>query len=148
MSERSQPTALFDIIGTCFSLEKPRHSLAKLGAPDYALEMWFAQALRDSFAFSHAGAYLPLKDMLRAELTRTALQLGLRPSDDDLRGVLGTFAELDPRPDLAAAVQVLADRSWQLLALTMGASESTAAFSSGPASTIASAACSHGTRSR
>jgi len=86
--------------------------------------------------------------MLRAELTRTALQLGLRPSDDDLRGVLGTFAELDPRPDLAAAVQVLADRGWQLLALTMGASESTAAFSSGPASTIASAACSHGTRSR
>src|SRR5215471_5632992 len=68
-----------------------------------------------------------LKDMLRAELTRTALQLGLRPSDDDLRGVLGTFAELDLRPDLAAAVQVLADRGWQLFALTMGASESTRA---------------------
>ena len=45
MSERSQPTALFDIIGTCFSLEKPRQALAKLGAPDCALEMWFAQAL-------------------------------------------------------------------------------------------------------
>ncbi len=125
MPETSQPTAVFDIIGTCFSLEKPRHALGKLGAPDYALEMWFAQALRDSFAFSHAGAYVPLNDMLRAELARTALQLGLQLSDDDLRGVLGAFAELDPRPDLAAAVQVLADRGWQLLALTMGATEST-----------------------
>jgi hypothetical protein len=55
MPETSQRTAVFDIIGTCFSLEKPRHALGKLGAPDYALEMWFAQALRDSFAFSHAG---------------------------------------------------------------------------------------------
>lgn len=125
MHHSPQPTAVFDIIGTCFSLEKPRQALTRLGAPEHALELWFAQSLRDSFAFSHAGGYAPLKEVLGAELARAAAQLGLLASDDDLRGVLGTFAELDPRPDLADALQVLADRGWQLLALTMGAAEST-----------------------
>lgn len=125
MPETSQPTAVFDIIGTCFSLEKPRRALGRLGAPEYALDLWFAQGLRDSFAFSHAGGYRPLKDMLRAELARTVRLLGLQPSDDDLGAVLSTFAELDPRPDLAEAVKVLADGGWLLLALTMGAAEAT-----------------------
>jgi 2-haloacid dehalogenase len=125
MHDRSQPTAVFDIIGTCFSLDKPRQALARLGAPEHALELWFAQSLRDSFAVSHAGGYAPLRDVLKAELARTASQLGLKASDDDLRGVLGTFAELDPRPDLAQALQVLTDGGWRLLALTMGAAEST-----------------------
>ncbi len=50
----------FDIIGTCFSLEKPRQRLAKLNAPAYAIELWFGQTLRDAFALSHAGSYRPL----------------------------------------------------------------------------------------
>lgn len=125
MPENLQPAAVFDIIGTCFSLEKPRQALARLGAPEHALELWFAQSLRDSFAFSHAGGYVPLRDMLRAELARTVRLLGLQPSDDELRGVLSTFAELDPRPDLGDAVKVLANGDWHLLALTMGAAEAT-----------------------
>src|SRR5579859_4131190 len=125
MPEGPQPTAVFDIIGTCFSLDKPRQALARLGAPEHALELWFAQSLRDSFAFSHAGGYAPLKDVLKAELARTAAQLGLEASEDDLRSVLGTFAELDPRPDLAEALELLANIDWKLLALTMGAVEST-----------------------
>lgn len=125
MPETSRPTAVFDIIGTCFSLEKPRQALARLGAPEHALDLWFAEVLQDSFAFSHAGGYVPLREMLRAELTRPVRQLGLQPSHDDLRGVLSTFAELDPRPGLADAIEVLAKAGWQLLALTMGAAEAT-----------------------
>lgn len=125
MPETSRPTAVFDIIGTCFSLEKPGQALARLGAPAHALDLWFARALRDSFAFSHAGGYVPLREMLRAELARAARLLGLELSDDDLGGVLSTFAELDPRPDLADAIEVLTDVGWQLLALTMGAAEAT-----------------------
>ncbi len=123
MPQTLEQTA-FDIIGTGFSMEEPRQALARLGAPEYALELWFAQAPRDSFAFSHAGGYVPLKDMLRAELARTVRLLGSQLSDDDLRGVLSTFAELDPR-DLGDAAKVLADGRWQLLALTMGAAEAT-----------------------
>jgi 2-haloacid dehalogenase len=123
--EAAPPTAVFDIIGTCFSLEKPRQALTRLGAPEHALELWFAQSLRDSFAYSHAGGYAPLKEVLQGDLERTTRLLGLNPSGEDLRGVLDTFAELDPRPDLADAVRLLADRGWALLALTMGAEEST-----------------------
>ncbi len=64
-------TVVFDIIGTCFSLEKPHQRLVELGAPTYALDLWFAQTLRDAFALSHAGAYRPLKQVLEAELPRT-----------------------------------------------------------------------------
>jgi len=122
---KSQPTAVFDIIGTCFSLDKPRQALARLGAPEPALDLWFAQSLRDSFAFSYAGGYAPLKEVLAGELARCVRQLGLRASADDLRSVLQSFAELDPRPELADSLAVLSDRNWHLLALTMGAAEST-----------------------
>ena len=64
-------TVVFDIIGTCFSLDSPRRRLAELGAPEHALELWFAQTLRDAIALSHAGRYRPLRDVLRAELPRT-----------------------------------------------------------------------------
>ena len=128
MAELSPRTAVFDIIGTSFSLDKPRRALARLGAPEQALELWFAQALRDSFALSHAGGYAPLRDVLAAELPRSLSQLGFEPEEPELKEVLGTFAQLDPRPDLAEAVQLLHDRGWRLLALTMGAAESTRAL--------------------
>jgi hypothetical protein len=57
---------IFDIIGTCFSLDKPRQRLVELGAPPHALELWFAQTLRDAFALSHAGSYRQLKEVLEA----------------------------------------------------------------------------------
>lgn len=47
-------TVAFDIIGTCFSLET-RQRLVALGAPKHALQVWFAQTLRNAFALSHAG---------------------------------------------------------------------------------------------
>lgn len=128
MPDSGRRTAVFDIIGTSFSLDKPRRALAQLGAPEHALELWFAQALRDSFALSHAGGYAPLKDVLTAELPRSLRQLGLEPAESELENVLGTFTQLDPRPDLAEAVELLHDRGWQLLALTMGGTESTRAL--------------------
>lgn len=59
------------MIGTCFSLNKPKQRLVELGAPAHTLQLWFAQALRDAFALSHAGGYQPLKQILEAELPRT-----------------------------------------------------------------------------
>lgn len=128
MPDPAQRTAVFDIIGTSFSLDKPRGALIQLGAPEPALELWFAQALRDAFALSHAGGYAPLRDVLAAELPRSLRQLGLEPTESELKNVLGTFTQLDPRPDLGEAVELLHVRGWQLLALTMGAVESTRAL--------------------
>ena len=87
---------VLDIIGTCFSLDKPRQRLVELGAPPHALELWFAQTLRDAFAFSHAGSYLPLKEVLEAELPRTLKVLGIE-ADAEQRRTLSRPASLTQR---------------------------------------------------
>jgi hypothetical protein len=48
---RSRPLAVaFDIIETVFSLGHLRSRLDAAGVPGQALEVWFAQTLRDAFA--------------------------------------------------------------------------------------------------
>ncbi|HYV02062.1 MAG TPA: hypothetical protein VEM93_06960 [Actinomycetota bacterium] len=42
------PTVAFDVIGTLFTLERPRRRLADRGAPEHSLDLWFAQTLRDA----------------------------------------------------------------------------------------------------
>src|SRR4028119_40666 len=74
---KTKGAVIFDIIPTCFSLDKPRERLVELGVPPHALELWFAQTLRDAFALSHAGSYRPLKEVLEAELPRTLKVLGI-----------------------------------------------------------------------
>ena len=116
---------VFDIIGTCFSLEKPRQQLVKLGAPNYALELWFAQSLRDAFAFSHAGGYRPLKEILQAELPRTLQALEIELESDRLSQVIATLGELELQPKAKEAFELLTTSGWKIIALTNGSKEST-----------------------
>ena len=121
----AQKIVVFDIIGTCFSLEKPRQQLIKLGAPDYALELWFAQALRDAFAFSHAGGYRPLKEILQAELPRTLQMLDIELNSSQLSQIMGTFSELELQPEAEEAFKVLTTSGWKIIALTNGSKDAT-----------------------
>lgn len=118
-------TIAFDIIGTCFSLEKPRQSLIAMGAPTYALELWFAQTLRDAFALSYAGGYIPLKEVLAAELPRTMQMLGIAADKGQLESAIASFAELQLQPEARQAFQILQSAGWQMVALTNGSEEST-----------------------
>ncbi|MDV2992552.1 MAG: (S)-2-haloacid dehalogenase [Chroococcidiopsis sp. SAG 2025] len=121
----SKGIVVFDIIGTCFSLEKPRQRLVELGAPTHALEVWFAQTLRDAFALSHAGSYQPLKEVLEAELPRTMKLLSVDTNATQLSHVVKSFAELELQPDALEAFQILTKANWQLVALTNGSEDST-----------------------
>lgn len=118
-------TIAFDIIGTCFSLAKPRQSLIAMGAPSYALELWFAQTLRDAFALSYAGGYKPLKEVLAAELPRTMQMLGIKADKGQLESAIASFAELQLQPEALKAFQILSNAGWQIVALTNGSEEST-----------------------
>lgn len=118
-------TIAFDIIGTCFSLEKPRQSLLALGAPSYALELWFAQTLRDAFALAYAGGYKPLKDVLAAELPRTMQMLGITADRTQLESAIASFTELELQPEALPAFGSLIDTGWNLVALTNGSADST-----------------------
>ena len=118
-------TVVFDIIGTCFSLEKPRQRLVELGAPAHAVQLWFAQTLRDAFALSHAGGYRPLKEVLEAELPRTLKVLGVEADAMQLSQVVNSFAELESQPDALEAFRLLSEAGWKLIALTNGSEDST-----------------------
>jgi 2-haloacid dehalogenase len=127
-------TVVFDIIGTCFSLNKPRQRLVELGAPPHALELWFAQTLRDAFALSHAGSYRPLKEVLEAELPRTLKVLGIEADNEQRRTlwrpaslthVVNAFSELEPQPEALEAFRLLTTTGWKLVALTNGSEDST-----------------------
>jgi 2-haloacid dehalogenase len=111
-------TVVFDIIGTCFSLNRVADALSRAGAPPHALPLWFAQSLRDAFALSHAGGYQPLKAVLEAELPRTLRQLQVNATPDQSREVIGAFGQLEPQPGLTELVASLAADNWRILALT------------------------------
>lgn len=118
-------TIAFDIIGTCLSLDKPRQQLIALGAPPQAMELWFAQTLRDAFALSHAGHYLPLKEILQAELPRTLTTLGIEAGEEQRSQIINAFTQLELQVGAQIAFQTLANAGWRLVALTNGSEEST-----------------------
>jgi|SRR6478672_5217534 len=116
---------VFDIIGTCFSLDQPRQKLTELGAPDYALNLWFAQTLRDAMALSHAGSYRPLKEVLEAELPRTLKTLNIAASPQQLSAVVKAFSELELQPDALECFSFLHQSGFKLVALSNGSEEAT-----------------------
>jgi 2-haloacid dehalogenase len=120
----SPGTVVFDVLGTLFSLERLREALTGLGAPPDALELWFAQSLRDYFAASHAGGYVPLRPMLEGALPRVLRATGTDAPEAAER-VLPALAELEPAPGAVEAVAKLHDAGWTLVALSNGALEST-----------------------
>ena len=118
-------TVVFDMIGTCFSLEKPCSRLLEIGAPAYAIQLWFAQTLRDAFALSHAGSYRPLKEVLEAQLPRTLKIIGVEASSVELSHVVSSFTELELQPSARESFRLLTEAGWKLIALTNGSQDST-----------------------
>lgn len=118
-------TVVFDMIGTCFSLAKPREQLTDLGAPAETLPLWFAQTLRDAFALSHAGRYQPLQVMLEAELPRTLELVGVDTTPEMRSQIMATFTQLELHPDALDAFELLHSAEFVLVALTNGSEAST-----------------------
>lgn len=118
------PTAIFDIVGTFFSLEPLRQRLTAIGAPEHALELWLSETLRDAFALSHAGDYAPLKELLAAALPRTLAVLG-KGSQDPSRHelVLKGLDVLNPAEGALEACDRLEGAGFRLVALTNGSEE-------------------------
>ena len=117
------PTVALDVIGTLFSLERLRPELERLGAPGASLELWFAQSLRDFFAHSHAGGYVPLAEVLGAGLARMLAAQGIEASEGDRATVLDAMSELEPAPGAEQACAELAGAGCRLIALTNGSAE-------------------------
>lgn len=127
-SSSVRKTVVFDVLGTLFSLDTLRTELRELGAPDHALELWFGQSLRDYFAFSHAGGYVPLKEVLEAGLPRALKTFEREVSADRASAVVGKLTELEPGPGGREACSKLREAGCTLVALSNGSLESTTAL--------------------
>jgi 2-haloacid dehalogenase len=113
-------TVSLDMIGTTFSLERLGRELTERGAPAEALPLLFAQTLRDYFASSYAGAYLPLRDVLRSSLHRLFASMDVTLGEDETDAVLKTLSELDPTPGAGEALRLLDEAGIRVIALTNG----------------------------
>jgi 2-haloacid dehalogenase len=96
-----------DVIGTLFPLEPLRAGLAGLGLPPPALEAWFAEAQRDSFALAATGRFQPLRDMLESALDALCRQHQVAPEAPARQALLDGIALLPPAPDAAACLDAL-----------------------------------------
>ena len=125
MAAGGRGTVAFDVIGTLFTLERPRGALMALGLPAHALEIWFAESLRDFFALSHAGGYSPLRDALAAALPRTLASQEVEYDDSVIERVMTTLMDLDPATGAGASIMALREAGFTILALTNGSEELT-----------------------
>jgi 2-haloacid dehalogenase len=120
-------TVVFDVIGTLLSLDRARAALASVGAPVDTLAVWFASSLRDYFAISHSGAYVPLAQVLRADLKRALKDAGVEPKEGAIDDVMGSMGALEAVPGAAEAFDRLKGSGFQIVTLTNGSVEFTAA---------------------
>jgi 2-haloacid dehalogenase len=121
-------TAAFDMLGTFFSLERVRRELTARGAPALALELWFSQSLRDFFACSHSGGYVPLRQVLEAALPRTLRAVDVDAVEASNEAILAALGELEPQAEAAAACDLLQGAGWSIVALTNGSEQATRAL--------------------
>lgn len=112
----------FDVVETLFSLEAVRERLVGLGAPANTLELWFARTLRDAFAITAAGGYVPFRDAASAALSAV---LDGSAHEADIESVLGAMSELDPHPDAEPALSRLREAGVAIFTLTNGGAENT-----------------------
>lgn len=129
MSGNNQPkrpaVVALDIIDTVFPLEPLRQELMQLGLPQGGLETWFATGLRDAFALSAAGDFVPLPRVLSAALEEVLAQQGKSAPEADRTALVQQMKQLPPRPDAREALQTIADAGMRIVAISNGPRAST-----------------------
>lgn len=99
---------LFDVLGTLFTLDRPRHLLMDRGLPREAFDVWFNRVLRDGLALDATATFVPFEAVARECLQVLTLQAGWPLGDGDLADVMAALRELDPVDDAAFTLSRLA----------------------------------------
>lgn len=106
--------ALFDVLGTLFSLEPLQRKLRPA-----ALDAWFERLLHSATSLTLAGQFEPFADLAEATLKTTIAKLGLQTDPKDVLDALG---RLPPDPDAEAAFERL-ERAKVLIGVLTNAGE-------------------------
>ncbi len=110
---------------TFFDLGALGRVLSEFGAPETATDLWITQSLRDYFAASHADHYLPLANMLKAELPRTLASLQIALEESAQQRIVASLSELEPAEGARQASAALRDAGVEMVALTNSSREQT-----------------------
>jgi 2-haloacid dehalogenase len=112
----------FDVIETLFPLEPLRQRIIEAGQPGHILELWFTRLLRDAFALVATDCYRPFPEIAASALSSAT---GHALTDDAVRGIVAGFAELDPHPDVGAAMRRAHEAGLRVVTLTNGSARVT-----------------------
>lgn len=117
---RKPAAVAFDVIETVFSLAPLRDRFASVGLPPEALDLWFAQLLRDAFAIAAAGSYAPFREIAKGALAPLLSEHRLPASDVQVDVVLSGLSELPAHEDADAAMRKLRGAGLRMIAVTNG----------------------------
>ena len=109
--------ALFDVLGTLFSLEPLQKKLRPA-----ALEAWFQRLLHSATSLTLTGGFEPFGDLAESTLTTTIAKLGL---NHDPKTILDVLEKLPADPDAGAAFERLERESVLIGVLTNGGEKQT-----------------------
>lgn len=118
---------VFDVNETLSDMSPLRARFEHVGVPGALMSTWFAGVLRDGFALTAAGGFVPF-----AELAADGLRglLENRPgwagdAEEAARYVMAGFAELDVHADVAVGMRRLREAGLRLATMTNGTAELT-----------------------
>ncbi|SRR6266404_5846006 len=115
----------FDVVETLFALEPIRARFRSLGLPDGALEVWFAQLLRNAFALDATDVYKPFGEVARGTLEVLLAEYKSPATVPALDRTLLSFQELPAHDDVAPAFQRLLAGAVRIVTLSNGSAETT-----------------------
>jgi 2-haloacid dehalogenase len=122
----TRPAAVaFDVMETLISLAPVGARLEEVGLPAHLVAAWFPRTLLYGLGLSVNGDYVPFPEAA-AESLRAVSHHTL--DDDTVAYVMSVFAELPAHPDVAPAMQILADAGIRMSCLTNGSAAVTEAF--------------------
>jgi len=128
MMNPEKPVLVFDVIETIFSLEGLSKAFQSLGLPEHTKDLFFAQLLRDAFAVSATGTYVPFIDMARGTLEVVLTNFGVSSTASAIERILPVFGQLDAHPDVREALTLAKDRKMDVVFFTNGSKGNTEAL--------------------
>jgi 2-haloacid dehalogenase len=117
--------AIFDLVGTLFSLNAVTERLEREGARGFS-DCWFQEAIQAAMAATLAERYLPFREVVEITLTNLLEIQGI--TEVSVPGVMEAFNELRPADGVPECLKRLSRDGVRLAVLTNSAKPSTAAL--------------------
>ncbi|MFD1095523.1 haloacid dehalogenase type II [Salegentibacter chungangensis] len=111
---------IFDVNETLLDMSPLKDAVNRAFGNELAFEVWFPTLLQYSLVESITENYNDFSSIALATLEMTAEKFGAEVSESELKSVLSLVKELPPHPEVPAALKMLKDSGFRMIALTNG----------------------------